>query len=79
MRNTKRKLLTSSIALALLSTIGFGFSAIAADAKAPVKIGSTLALTGPLAATGIVHKIVGEIAIEDINSRGGLLLSLIHI
>ena len=73
MRNTKRKLLTSSIALALLSTIGFGFSAIAADAKAPVKIGSTLALTGPLAATGIVHKIVGEIAIEDINSRGGLL------
>jgi branched-chain amino acid transport system substrate-binding protein len=39
----------------------------------PVRIGSTLALTGPLAATGIVHKIVGEIYVEQLNKGDGLL------
>ena len=39
----------------------------------PIRIGSTLALTGPLAATGIVHKIVGEIYVEQLNKGSGLL------
>ncbi|HVZ42598.1 MAG TPA: amino acid ABC transporter substrate-binding protein [Ramlibacter sp.] len=39
----------------------------------PVRIGSTLALTGPLAATAQVHKLVGEIYVDDLNRRGGLL------
>lgn len=39
----------------------------------PVRIGSTLALTGPLAATGLVHKVVGEIYVDQLNKRGGLL------
>jgi ABC-type branched-subunit amino acid transport system substrate-binding protein len=39
----------------------------------PIKIGSTLALTGPLAATGLVHKVVGEIYVEQLHKRGGLL------
>ena len=39
----------------------------------PVRIGSTLALTGPLSATALVHKLVGEIYVEDLNKRGGLL------
>lgn len=39
----------------------------------PVRIGSTLALTGPLSATALVHKLVGEIYVEDLNARGGLL------
>src|SRR5688572_11469918 len=39
----------------------------------PVRIGSTLALTGPLSATAQVHKLVGEIYVEDLNRRGGLL------
>jgi branched-chain amino acid transport system substrate-binding protein len=39
----------------------------------PVRIGSTLALTGPLAATAQIHKIVGEIYVEQLNKRGGLL------
>ncbi|MDQ6620005.1 MAG: amino acid ABC transporter substrate-binding protein [Pseudomonadota bacterium] len=39
----------------------------------PVRIGSTLALTGPLAATALVHKVVGEIYVEQLNKRGGLL------
>ena len=40
---------------------------------APVRIGSTLALTGPLSGTAQVHKLVGEIYIEELNRRGGLL------
>lgn len=40
---------------------------------APIRIGSTLALTGPLSATGLTHKLVGEIYIEQLNARGGLL------
>lgn len=47
--------------------------AAAAQQGQPIRIGGTLALTGPLAATGIVHKIVGEIYVEQLNKRGGLL------
>jgi ABC-type branched-subunit amino acid transport system substrate-binding protein len=39
----------------------------------PIRIGSTLALTGPLAATAQVHKLVGEIYVEEANKRGGWL------
>ncbi len=48
-------------------------AAQAQGTQAPVRIGSTLALTGPLAATGLVHKVVGEIYVEQLNKRGGLL------
>src|SRR6478752_1235954 len=40
---------------------------------APIRIGSTLALTGPLSATAQVHKLVGEIYVDQLNERGGLL------
>src|SRR6185295_6190193 len=39
----------------------------------PVRIGSTLALTGPLSATAQIHKLVGDIYVEQLNKRGGLL------
>lgn len=39
----------------------------------PIRIGGTLAMTGPLAATGLVHKLTGEIYVENLNQRGGLL------
>jgi branched-chain amino acid transport system substrate-binding protein len=39
----------------------------------PIRIGSTLALTGPLSATALTHKLVGEIYVEQLNRRGGLL------
>lgn len=42
-------------------------------AQAPIRIGSTLALTGPLSATAMTHKLVGEIYLEQLNARGGLL------
>jgi branched-chain amino acid transport system substrate-binding protein len=44
-----------------------------AQGNGPIRIGSTLALTGPLSATGLVHKVVGEIYVDDLNKRGGLL------
>ena len=39
----------------------------------PIRIGGSLALTGPFAATGIVHKIVGDEFVKKINEEGGLL------
>jgi ABC-type branched-subunit amino acid transport system substrate-binding protein len=45
----------------------------AQQTQQPIRIGSTLALTGPLAATALVHKVVGEIYVEQLNKRGGLL------
>ncbi|MEO6407874.1 MAG: amino acid ABC transporter substrate-binding protein [Burkholderiaceae bacterium] len=44
-----------------------------AQAGTPIRIGSTLALTGPLSATAMTHKLVGEIYVEQLNARGGLL------
>ncbi len=57
------------VLLALLPTAG----AIAAPSGPPVRIGGTLGLTGPLGPTSLVHKIAGEISIEQINKRNGLL------
>ncbi len=54
----------------------FGLSlqpAAAAPSGPPIRIGSTLALTGPLAATALVHKVVGEIFVEELNKKDGLL------
>jgi branched-chain amino acid transport system substrate-binding protein len=39
----------------------------------PIRIGGTLALTGFLAATGVIHQAVGEVFVERINEQGGLL------
>ncbi|NRF67539.1 amino acid ABC transporter substrate-binding protein [Aquincola sp. S2] len=60
--------------------IGFSLGALAglsvparAQGGAPIRIGSTLALTGPLSATAQIHRIVGEIYVEQVNKRGGWL------
>jgi len=39
----------------------------------PVRIGSSLPLTGPLASLGIIHKVTAEIYVENLNKRGGLI------
>lgn len=59
---------------AMVSGLGLS-AAVSAQAQnaGPIRIGSTLALTGPLSATALVHKLVGEIYVEDLNARGGLL------
>ena len=59
--------------LLALGTLFITGAALAQGAQPPIRIGSTLALTGPLAATSLVHKVVGEIYVEQLNQRGGLL------
>jgi branched-chain amino acid transport system substrate-binding protein len=61
---------------AVAGALAFALSvqpAAAAPSGPPIRIGSTLALTGPFAATGLVHKVVGEIFVDDLNKNGGLL------
>lgn len=52
-------------------------AAMPAFAQAPagpaIRVGGTLPLTGPLASVGTVHKLAGEVFIDGINKRGGLL------
>ena len=69
MRNLKRFVL-----IALLLAFGLSLQAgAAAPSGPPIRIGGTLALTGPFAATALVHKVVGEIFVDDLNKSGGLL------
>ena len=59
---------------AIAAASAFGASpAAAAPSGQPIRIGSTLALTGPLAATAQIHKLVGEIYVEQLNAKNGLL------
>ena len=57
------------VAAGLAGAAGLSF----AQAGTLVRIGSTLALTGPLSATAQIHKLVCEIYVEQLNKRGGLL------
>jgi ABC-type branched-subunit amino acid transport system substrate-binding protein len=59
--------------VAMLAGLPLVPAARAAPSGPPVRVGSSLALTGPLAATGLVHKIVGEIYVESLNRKSGLL------
>ena len=54
------------------AAVAMAFIAPAA-AQETIRIGSTLALTGPLSATAMTHKLVGEIYVEQLNARGDLL------
>lgn len=58
------------IGLVLLGSAGL---ASAAPSGLPIRIGGTLALTGPLAPTALLHKIAGEIYVEELNRGHGLL------
>ena len=58
---------------ACFAAFALSAGALAQGTQPPLRIGSTLALTGPLAATALVHKVVGEIYVEQLNQRGGLL------
>ena len=69
-------LATRLVALVVISLLCLGLMATpggAAPSGPPIRIGGTLALTGPLAATAQVHKIVGEIYVEQLNRKNGLL------
>ena len=73
MKLIKRLMLGLGSALLAFSLLGLQSVAAATPAGPPIRIGSTLALTGPLSATAIIHKLTGEIYIEELNKRGGLL------
>ncbi|KWT96970.1 MULTISPECIES: amino acid ABC transporter substrate-binding protein [unclassified Variovorax] len=68
LRGIGRRAAVGAIALAAA-----GFALAQQPTGAPIRIGSTLALTGPLSATAQIHKVVGEIYVEQLNKRGGLL------
>jgi branched-chain amino acid transport system substrate-binding protein len=57
-------------ALAILAVAGH---VVAAPSGTPIRIGGTLALTGPLAPTALLHKIAGEVYVEELNRGNGLL------
>jgi len=64
------RLRTVLVGLVLLTLPASG---LAAPAGQPIRIGGTLALTGPLAPTALLHKIAGEIYVEELNRGNGLL------
>ena len=58
----------------LALTLGLALQpSAAAPSGPPIRIGSTLALTGPLSGTAIIHRITGEIYVEQLNKKNGLL------
>ncbi|MES2991793.1 MAG: amino acid ABC transporter substrate-binding protein [Pseudomonadota bacterium] len=61
----------TAVAATLLGISGLALAQ--APAGAPIRVGSTLALTGPLSATAQIHKLAGDIYIEQVNKRGGWL------
>ena len=63
----------SVLALSATAALGLGSAALAAPSGTPVKVGGTLALTGPLSATALIHKLVGEFYVEELNKKNGLL------
>ncbi|HEX2541712.1 MAG TPA: amino acid ABC transporter substrate-binding protein [Caldimonas sp.] len=67
--------LSRRAAVAALVGLGlFSGHALAQQASGqPIRVGSTLALTGPLSATAQIHKLVGDIYVEQANRRGGWL------
>src|SRR2546428_4876398 len=58
---------------AALVVLLFAATALAAPAGPPIRIGGTLALTGPLAPTALLHKIAGETYVDELNKGNGLL------
>src|SRR5256712_7045632 len=61
------------VAIAIVLTVGLTGASGPAPSGPPVRIGGTLALTGPLAPTAFLHKIAGEIYVEEMNRGNGLL------
>lgn len=82
MRSSKRRMSEGFFAAArgFAATLAFGAFALsasvpahAAPSGAPIRVGGTMALTGPLASAGFIHKLAGEIFVEQINKGSGLL------
>ena len=70
----KNVLLTLAVAALALQ-----FSPAAAQQKPPIKVGAILPMTGPLGAAGLMFRTGIDIAVENINSRGGVNGSLVEL
>ena len=70
---TLRTRVLGTLAITLLLALCGPVAGLAAPVGPPVRVGSSLALTGPLAATALVHKITGEIYVDGLNRKNGLL------
>jgi len=68
-RASRREVLAGAAGVMSLGAAGLA----RAQGAQPIKIGQTLSLTGPLAQTGLIHQMVSEIFVEQINQKGGLL------
>ena len=68
-----RARMTSRLAglVATVFVVTWAATAVAAPSGPPIRIGGTLALTGPLAATALLHKIA--VYVEELNRANGLL------
>ena len=73
MPNARGSMRRLTAVVAALALVGAALPAGAAPSGPPIRIGSTLALTGPLAPTALIHKIAGEIYVEQLNRGNGLL------
>src|SRR5690349_17444398 len=67
-RNWSRRAVLSG--LASLPVLQFARGAAAA---APIRVGQTLSLTGPFAQTGLIHQVVSEVFVAQVNAKGGWL------
>ena len=63
----------AALALSLVVALPHAAAQTAAQSGAPIRIGMTLSLTGPVAAPGAIQKVATEVYVEDLNKRGGLL------
>jgi ABC-type branched-subunit amino acid transport system substrate-binding protein len=68
-----KRLFTQALAAGLLLPAVAPLARAQPASGKPITVGSTISLTGPLAGTAIMHRIAGEIFIELLNRRGGLL------
>ena len=64
----RRTFLGSAAAVAAFSAMPRVFAQ-----EGPIRVGGTLSLTGPLAGVGAIHKLAGEVFVEQINAKGGIL------
>ena len=71
MKTGKHSGIDRRAAVAAIALAASGFAFAQQPSGQPIRIGSTLALTGPLSATAQIHKLVGEIYVEQLNKRVG--------
>jgi branched-chain amino acid transport system substrate-binding protein len=73
--NRRSALLILTILLvSALSLTGISRSPLAADVPKTIKVGAMISLTGPDAASGIPAKLGCELAVDEINKSGGVMV-----